>query len=107
MLILVDELEMLVLGNVPVESAGRKATNVRAWIMEIIVQPVIVVGRWICQVSHAALQRSLGMYGGIYNAQTLSDPGIDSTGESTCCGYGKQVFSAEHLSGYAGDVDTT
>src|SRR5689334_13330488 len=57
-LVVVDELEMLVLGNVPVEPRGWKTANVRSRILKLIIKPVVVVRR-----GDATLQRAAGVNG--------------------------------------------
>ena len=44
MLVVVDELQMLVLGNVPVDPARRETTNVGARVLEVVVEPIVIIG---------------------------------------------------------------
>src|SRR6185436_4321710 len=76
-LVIVNELEMLVLGDVPVEPRGWKTANVRPGILELIVKPVEVIRR--CD---ATLQRPLSANGRVDNIQAGANLRIYSSGKT-------------------------
>src|SRR5437868_4594825 len=93
-LIVVNKLEMLVLRNVPVEPCGWKTANVASRILELIIEPIEVVGR--CD---ATLQSALRVNGRVDNIESRANLWIDRSGETLGRGQSEKINRSDCTAG--------